>query len=259
MKILVTGGAGFIGSHVVDAYVALGHEVVVMDDFSSGRRENINQKAKVLAVDIRATEVDKIFEDERFDAINHHAAHIHVGRSVADPAHDAEINILGTINLMQAAVKVGTIKKVIFASTGGAMYGNKQTPFVETMMPAPLSPYGVSKRAAELYLNFYWEQYHIPFVALRYANVYGPRQNPYGEAGVVAIFCEQLLRGQRTTIFGDGKQTRDYVFVKDVVEANQQALTAKPVGVFNIGTGKETDVNEIYRLVAEALTSRLSP
>jgi len=249
MKVFVTGGAGFIGSHVVDAYVVGGHEVVVVDDMSTGLEENLNPKAKLIKLDVTDRGLDEIVESEKPELINHHAAHIHVGKSVEDPGFDAGVNILGTINLMQAARKAGTVKKVIFASTGGAMYGNKQTPFDESMMPQPLSPYGVSKRSAELYLNFYKEQWGIGYVALRYANVYGPRQNPYGEAGVVAIFCERLLSGQQPVINGDGKQTRDYVYVSDVVKANMLAGNLGVTGEINIGTTRETSVNDIYELV----------
>lgn len=252
MKILVTGGAGFIGSHVVDAFVKGGHEVGVIDDLSTGVKDNINPKSKFWQGSvIDADFVGKVINEFRPEILNHHAAHIHVGRSVEDPIFDATVNIDGTIILMQAALKVKTLKKVIFASTGGAMYGNKQTPFHEEMMPAPLSPYGVSKRAAELYLLFYEHLYRIPFVGLRYANVYGPRQNPHGEAGVVSIFARNFLKEKQPIINGDGKQTRDYVHVDDVVKANLLALTTQSSGVFNIGTGIETNVNTIFQMVRE--------
>lgn len=252
MKILVTGGAGFIASHVVDLYISQGHTVTVVDDLSTGVKENLNSKANFIQADIRSPDMHKILQTEKPEAINHHAAHIHVGRSVEDPAHDADINIIGLINLMQAAEKVGSVKKVIFSSTGGAMYGDQPTPFSETLMPAPLSPYGVSKRSGELYLNFYYHQHGIPYIALRYANVYGPRQNPHGEAGVVSIFCEKLLSGQQPVINGDGQQTRDYVFVSDVAQANLLALESTYVGEINIGTAIETDVNTIYHLVSKS-------
>ena len=250
MRILVTGGAGFIGSHIVDAYTAAGYEVGIIDDLSTGVKENINPKAKFWQGSITDTDfVDRVVREFKPEVLNHHAAHIHVGRSVTDPLFDATVNIGGTINLMQSLVKAGSCKKVIFASTGGAMYGNKQTPFTEEMAEAPLSPYGVSKRAAELYLGFYQEQYGIKFIALRYANVYGPRQNPHGEAGVVSIFSKNILQNKQPVINGDGKQTRDYVYVSDVVEANFKALQYNKSGIFNIGTGIEADVNEIFRLV----------
>src|SRR3989338_3006555 len=250
MRVLVTGGAGFIGSHIVDRYLAEGYDVAIIDDLSTGVKENINPNVRFY----QGTITDKEFaamvvEKERPEVLNHHAAHIQVGRSVADPVFDATVNIDGTINLMQALVKTGSCKKVIFASTGGAMYGNKQTPFTEDMMSAPLSPYGVSKRAAELYLGFYQEQYGIPFIALRYANVYGPRQNPHGEAGVVSIFSKKILKNEQPIINGDGKQTRDYVFVDDVVRANLLATDRDVTCVLNIGTSVETDVNKIFRLV----------
>lgn len=253
MKILITGGAGFIGSHIVDAYVDAGHDVAVLDDLSTGVRENLDPKATFYEGSVTDKQfVESIVNEVKPEVLNHHAAHIHVGRSVEDPLFDATVNIDGTINLMQALKDVGSCKKVIFASTGGAMYGNKQPPFTEDMMPAPLSPYGVSKRAAELYLGFYHEQYGIPFVALRYANVYGPRQNPHGEAGVVSIFSKRILKDKQPVINGDGTQTRDYVFVDDVVRANMLATTKDIQGAFNIGTSIETDVNEIFRLVNEA-------
>lgn len=253
MKILVTGGAGFIGSHIVDCYVNDGHSVAILDDLSTGVKENINSGATFYLGSVADGEfVRKVIEKEKPEILNHLAAHIHVGKSVSDPLFDATINIDGTINLMQALVKMGSCRKVIFSSTGGAMYGNKQTPFDEDMIPAPLSPYGVSKRASELYLGFYEAQYGIPYIALRYANVYGPRQNPHGEAGVVSIFAKNILEKRQPIINGDGKQTRDYVFVEDVVEANVSALQTEFSGFLNIGTTREVDVNMIFRLVNEA-------
>ncbi|MBI5357013.1 SDR family NAD(P)-dependent oxidoreductase [Candidatus Collierbacteria bacterium] len=250
MKILITGGAGFIASHVVDAYIANGHEVGIIDDLSTGVKENINPKAKFWQGNVADRDfVVKVVDEFQPQVLNHHAAHINVGRSVDDPKFDATINILGTINLMQSLVRYKSLKKVIFASTGGAMYGNKKTPFNEEMMPAPLSPYGVSKRSAELYLGFYHAQYGIPFVALRYANVYGPRQNPHGEAGVVSIFSKRILEKKQPVINGDGLQTRDYVFVEDVAAANLLTLNILETGAFNIGTSVETDVNSIFELV----------
>ena len=250
MKILITGGAGFIASHVADAYIANGHEVAVLDNLSTGVQDNVNPKARFYLGDISDSEfIDKTVSEFRPEVLNHHAAHIQVGRSVADPLFDATVNIDGTINLMQALVKTGSCKKVIFASTGGAMYGNKQTPFTEEMPEAPLSPYGVSKRAAELYFGFYQAQYGMKFTSLRYANVYGPRQNPHGEAGVVSIFAKNILENKQPVINGDGNQTRDYVYVSDVAEANLKVLQYNKSGIFNIGTGIETDVNRIFRLV----------
>ena len=250
MKILITGGGGFIASHIADKYIELGHEVAILDNFSTGVQDNVNPKARFYLGDISDSEfIDKTVSEFRPEVLNHHAAHIHVGKSVDDPKFDATINIFGTINLMQSLVKYKSLKRVIFASTGGAMYGNKQTPFNEVMMPAPLSPYGVSKRSAELYLGFYHAQYGIPFVALRYANVYGPRQNPHGEAGVVSIFSKRILDRKQPVINGDGLQTRDYVFVEDVTAANVLALETTGTGAFNIGTSIETSVNSIFELV----------
>lgn len=257
MKILITGGAGFIASHVVDSYLSQGHEVVVIDDLSTGVKKNINPRAKFIPADIREKRLKRIIVKEKPEVINHHAAHIHVSRSVENPQFDAQVNILGSLNIFSAAVAAGSVKKIIFASTGGAMYGNQQTPFTESVVPQPLSPYGISKLSTELYLHFFQEQYGIDYLALRYANVYGPRQNPYGEAGVISIFCENLLSRSQPVINGQGKQTRDYVFVSDVVEANNLALNSDEKGVFNIGTGIETDVNRVYDLVAKHLGSKV--
>lgn len=260
MKILVTGGAGFIASHIVDAYINLGHDVVIVDNLSSGRREFINKKAKFYKADIRDRDkIKDIFTKERPEVLNHHAAQISVRESVLDPINDAEINILGLLNLLEAGRKNG-VKKIIFASSGGVVYGEaKQIPTHEDYNPLqPLSPYGVSKLASEYYLNFYYTTYGIQYFALRYSNVYGPRQNPHGEAGVVAIFSLKLLNGEIPIINGDGKQTRDYVYVGDVVEANKIALTSSEGGVFNIGTGIETNVLEIYQNIKEITGSSVS-
>lgn len=257
MKILVTGGAGFIGSHVVDTFVADGHEVMVVDDMSTGVADNINPQARFIQMDIRSPELRELIKREQPEVIDHLAAHINVGWSVLRPEHDADVNIMGTINLLKGAEEAACVKQVIFASTGGAMYGHKPTPFDESMAPQPLSPYGISKRAAELYLYFFQEQYGITFTSLRYANVYGPRQNPHGEAGVIAIFFNALKDGKVPNINGDGRQTRDYVYVGDVALANKLALEKKVSGEFNIGTTIETDVNEIYRLVKEAAGSEV--
>lgn len=250
MKILVTGGAGFIGSHIVDRYIGGDHEVAIIDDLSTGVKNNINPRARFYQGSVADKNfVEEVIQKENPEILNHLAAHIHVGKSVSDPLFDATINIDGTINIMQALVKTGGCRKVIFSSTGGAMYGEQQTPFDEEMISAPLSPYGVSKRAGELYLGFYQAQYGIPYIALRYANVYGPRQNPHGEAGVVSIFAKNILENLQPIINGDGKQTRDYVYVDDVATANILALNIDVSGFFNIGTGIETDVNKIFQLV----------
>jgi len=253
-KILVTGGAGFIGSHVVDAYLAAGHEVAVLDNLSSGRREYLPERITFYEVDItEAGEVGQAISDFRPEVINHHAAHIQVGYSVVNPQFDANNNIIGLLNIMQTAKEIGTVKKVIMASTGGAMYGDQPVPFTESMQPQPLSPYGISKRSGELYLHFYAVQYGIPYVVLRYANVYGPRQNPHGESGVVAIFMEKILKGEQPVINGEGTNTRDYVHVKDVAQANVLALDYEQNGIFNIGTATETNANEVFQLVVKYL------
>src|SRR5258708_4319727 len=229
-KIVVTGGAGFIASHVTDAFVAEGHEVVVVDNLSSGKREYVNPKAKFIEADItNKDQMRSILEQERPDVLNLHAAHIQVGYSVENPQFDAKNNILGMLNIMQAAKDI-PVKRVLFASTGGAMYGNKQTPFTEEMREEPLSPYGISKRSGELYLNYYHEVYKIPYCVLRYSNVYGERQNPHGESGVVAIFMEMIAKGKTPIINGAGTHTRDYVYVGDVVDPNLLALSSDFVG-----------------------------
>lgn len=249
MKILVTGGAGFIASHIADAFIAEGNEVFILDNLATGFEKNINPKANFINSDICDKNLIKLFEKEKFDLVNHHAAQMDVRRSVADPEFDANTNILGTINLLQCAIKTG-VKKFMFASTGGAVYGEQRYfPADEEHITFPLSPYGISKLAVEKYIYFYSVQYKLNYTILRYANIYGPRQNPFGEAGVVAIFASKLLKGEQPTINGEGSQTRDYVFVKDVVKANLIASKDKENNIYNIGTGKETDVNEIFRLL----------
>lgn len=249
MNILVSGGAGFIGSNVADAFIAEGHTVIIIDNFSSGRDENVNPKAKVYRMDIQDAEVGKIFRDEKIDVLCHHAAQMDVRRSVADPKFDASVNVLGFLNLMEAGRNY-SLKKVLFSSTGGAIYGEQDHfPADENHPTRPLSPYGITKLVTEKYLYFYKEVYGIDHVILRYANIYGPRQSPHGEAGVVAIFTSKMLNGEQPVINGDGKQTRDYVFVGDVVKANVLALTYNGSNIFNIGTGIETDVNQIFRHV----------
>ena len=249
MKILITGGAGFIASHVADAYLELGHEVVIVDNLSSGNKANINPKAKFIEADITNKDrIQAIVREERPEVINHHAAHIQVGYSVKNPQFDAENNIMGLLNIMEAAKEI-PVKKVIMAATGGAMYGNKATPFNEEMKAEPLSPYGISKRAGELYLNYYHELYQIPFISLRYSNVYGPRQNAHGESGVIAIFTEMIAAGKAPAINGDGTHTRDYVYVSDVAKANVLALSSDFVGELNIGTQTEISTNEVFRKV----------
>lgn len=247
MKILVTGGAGFIGSHIVDAYVHEGHEVHVVDDLSSGTKKNVHPKARFHKLDIRNKSMEKLFKKERFDVVNHHAAQMDVRKSVADPSYDASINVLGGLNVFENARKYA-VKKIIFASTGGAIYGEQDSfPADENHPLRPLSPYGITKLTTEKYLYYYKTVHGLNSVILRYANIYGPRQNPHGEAGVVAIFADKMMEGKQPLINGDGKQTRDYTFVGDVVRANLLALKFEGSEIFNVGTGKENDVNTLFR------------
>jgi UDP-glucose 4-epimerase len=247
LKILVTGGAGFIASQITDALVNEGHQVVVLDDLSSGFEKNINPKAKFVKGNICDKElVEKLFSEEKFDLVNHHAAQMDVRRSVKDPAFDANTNIIGTINLLQNAVRY-KVKKFMFASTGGAVYGEQTYfPADENHPTQPRSPYGISKLAVEKYLYFYNAEYGLKYTILRYANIYGPRQNPFGEAGVVAIFSTKLLKGEQPVINGSGEQTRDYVFVGDVVKANLLTLNDTSNDIYNVGTGIETNVNQLF-------------
>ena len=255
MKIVVTGGAGFIASQIVDAYIERGHEVHILDDFSTGQQSNLNPKATVHRIDIAEAQTAKLIEQIKPEVLSHHAAQMDVRHSVADPAFDARVNIIGFINLLEACKNAGA-KKVIFASSGGAVYGEQEVfPAPESHATQPASPYGVSKRTGELYLSYYNQVYGMPYIALRYANVYGPRQSTMGEAGVVAIFLSMLLSGKTPIINGDGRQTRDYVYVADVVAANVAALESTFVGQINIGTGAETDVVTIYEHLREAIGS----
>jgi UDP-glucose 4-epimerase len=258
MKVLVTGGAGFIGSHVADALVARGYDVHVLDDLSGGRRENVRAEATFHELDIRSDEAADLVRKEKFDALLHLAAQMDVRKSVADPRFDADVNVLGALNLLEAG-RESRLKKVVFASTGGAIYGepdpavNDGGPQPESHPQRPLSPYGITKLVTEKYLYFYEQSYGIEYVALRFGNVYGPRQNPHGEAGVVAIFSERLLDGEQPVIYGHGEQTRDYVYVGDVVRAVLAALDHEGSEIVNVGTGLETSVNELFR-VLNALT-----
>jgi UDP-glucose 4-epimerase len=255
MKIVVTGGAGFIASQIVDAYIERGHEVHIVDDFSTGQQSNLNPKATVHRIDIAEAQTAKLIDQIKPEVLSHHAAQMDVRHSVADPAFDARVNIIGFINLLEACKNAGA-KKVIFASSGGAVYGEQEVfPAPESHVTQPASPYGVSKRTGELYLSYYNQAYGLPYIALRYANVYGPRQSTMGEAGVVAIFLSMLLSGKTPIINGDGRQTRDYVYVGDVVAANVAALESSFVGQINIGTGVETDVVTIYEHLREAVGS----
>jgi UDP-glucose 4-epimerase len=243
VRAIVTGGAGFIGSHVVDALVARGDEVLVVDDLSSGRRQNLNEHVRLAVADVRDRDaIDAIFDEVRPEACFHLAAQANVRVSVERPAHDADVNVIGTIRVLNAATRHGT--PVVFASTGGAIYGECDGPATEDAPRLPLSPYGTSKLAGEEYLALYNRLHGGAHTSLRYGNVYGPRQDPHGEAGVVAIFLGRLARGERPEVFGDGTQTRDYVYVADVVEATLAAST-HAAGVFNVGTGGETSVLEL--------------
>ncbi len=246
MKILVTGGAGFIASHIVDAYINQGHQVAIIDNLSSGKKANINPQAKFFHVDINSPKIPDIFSSFKPQILNHHAAQINVRVSVSNPKLDAKTNIIGFINLLQAAHHTNTVKHTIFASTGGAMYGDThQVPTPESHPPQPISPYGISKRTGELYLEYYHHIHRISYTALRYSNVYGPRQNAHGEAGVVAIFYSRTLHHQPFTINGNGSQTRDFVYVDDVVSANLLATKKCPIGIYNIATATQTTVNNL--------------
>ncbi|HEX5019103.1 MAG TPA: NAD-dependent epimerase/dehydratase family protein [Candidatus Binatia bacterium] len=257
MKIVVTGGAGFIGSNIVDAYLEEGHEVHILDDFSTGQKSNLNRKAELHEVDITDPRAARVIERIKPDAMSHHAAQMDVRHSVADPTFDARVNIIGFITLLEAAKNAG-VKKVIFASSGGAVYGEQDVfPAPEDHVTRPASPYGVSKRAGELYLSYYQQTFGLPYIALRYANVYGPRQSAKGEAGVVAIFLTLLLAGKTPVINGDGGQTRDYVYVGDVVAANVNAVSSSFVGAVNVGTGVETDVISLFQHLRRAVGSEI--
>lgn len=257
-NVIVTGGAGFIGSHIVDALVEKGRHVAVIDNLVTGRKENLNPKATLYKVDISDTKVKKIIKKESPDAIFHLAAQINVRESVKDPLFDASVNILGSLNIIEGLIGCGSAekRKIIFSSTGGAIYGDADlVPTPETYREFPLSPYGICKLSVERYLNYFNKITGLPYVALRYGNVYGPRQNSKGEAGVVSIFCDKMLIAEQPIINGDGKQTRDYVYVKDVVRANMLALESDKVDVFNIGTQKETDVNYLFNKIKDLLKS----
>jgi len=249
MKILVTGGAGFIASQIADAYIAKGHNVTIVDNLSTGFEENVNPAAKFVKLNIGDPGIVDLFNKEKFDLVNHHAAQMDVRKSVADPIFDANTNIMGTINLLQSCVKSG-VEKFVFASTGGAIYGEQEYfPADEVHPTSPVSPYGITKLTIEKYLYFYHLEHKLNYTILRYANIYGPRQNPFGEAGVVAIFINKLLRSEQPVINGSGEQTRDYVFVEDVVKANLLAVSEEQSNIYNVGTGIETNVNVIYNIL----------
>ena len=264
-RALVTGGAGFIGSHVADLYLEHGYDVTVLDNFASGRRENVPERARLAELDLTSAEAARLVREGRFDVISHLGAQIDVRKSVVDPMFDASINIGGTLNLVEAVRASKHPTRLIFSSTGGALYGDFVTPpNVEDFPKDPESPYGIAKLSAELYLAYYGRVHKVDTVALRYANVYGPRQDPHGEAGVVAIFCNRVLTGQPLTVFGDGSQTRDYVYVKDVARANLAAATRDlpaPAKLdargFNIGTGIETSVIELANALQKSAGSNV--
>lgn len=249
--ILITGGAGFIGSHIQDACLQAGYQVCVIDDLSTGFIDNVHDKAELLQVDIQnAEEVEQIFQDKKIDVVCHHAAQINVRHSVQDPQNDAEINVLGSLNILEASRK-HDVKKVVFASTGGALYGDtSNVPTSEEQILNPYSPYGISKLSVEKYLHYYYREYGLKYGILRYSNVYGPRQNEKSEAGVVSIFINKMLRNENPIIFGTGEQTRDYVFVEDIVKANMMLMqNIDACDVFNVGTGKETNVNQLFDII----------
>lgn len=247
MKALVTGAAGFIASHVVDLYLKNGYEVVIVDDLSTGRRSNLNPAATFYEMDIRDPKLAEVFEKERPDFVNHHAAQMDVRRSVVDPLFDASVNVLGSINVIECAKKYG-VKRIVYISTGGAVYGEPEyLPCDEAHPINPICQYGASKHTVEHYLYMYQINYGLNYTVIRYPNVYGPRQDPHGEAGVVAIFTGQMLKDQQVVINGDGEQVRDFAYVGDCARANLLALTANRNGIFNVGVNKGTSVNEIYQ------------
>jgi UDP-glucose 4-epimerase len=260
MKVLVTGGAGFIGSHVVDTYIKNGYQVAIVDDLSTGRKSNLNQEASFYQMDIRSPVIESVFEKERPDYINHHAAQMDVRRSVVDPLFDADVNIRGSLNLMENARKFG-IKRFVYISTGGAVYGEPvYLPCDEDHPINPICPYGASKHTVEHYLYMWMTNYGLPYTVLRYPNVYGPRQDPHGEAGVVAIFTGQMLSDKQVVINGDGEQERDFVYVGDCARANLLALENEGSnGIFNIGSEKGTTVNEIFNGLAEIMEYTKEP
>jgi UDP-glucose 4-epimerase len=260
MKVLVTGGAGFIGSNVVDLYIERGYEVVVVDNLSTGRESNLNPRAKLYKLDIRSSEITEVFERERPDYINHHAAQIDVRRSVTEPIFDADININGSINLLENARRVG-VRRFIYISSGGAVYGEPEyLPCDEAHPINPICPYGASKHVVEHYLYMYKEIHDLDYSVLRYANVYGPRQDPLGEAGVVAIFTGKMLAGEQVVINGDGEQTRDFIYVGDCAAANLMVTEGENVsGIYNLGSGVATSINEIFSTLKDVTAYQNPP
>lgn len=251
MKVLVTGGAGFIGSHLVDRLVQEGHEVIIVDNLVTGKRRNINRAARFYKLDVQSWRLERVFRNERPNVVMHLAAQMDVRKSVEDPMFDAQVNILGTLNVLQQAVKHG-VRKVVFSSSGGAIYGEQEIyPAPESHATRPMSPYGLSKLCGEQYLSYFQRSSGLQVVSLRYANVYGPRQDPEGEAGVVAIFIQKMLNNEQAVINGNGRQTRDFVFVEDVVEANLAVMGQDTQGTYNVGTGVETSINDLFRILIQ--------
>jgi|PlaIllAssembly_1097288.scaffolds.fasta_scaffold227442_2 UDP-glucose 4-epimerase len=255
MKVLVTGGAGFIGSHLVDRLIQEGHEVVVVDNLSTGKRRNLNRAARFFKLDIQSWRLERVFRNERPNLVMHLAAQMDVRKSVEDPIFDAQVNVLGMLNVLQQAIKHG-VRKVVFSSSGGAIYGEQEVyPAPESHVTRPLSPYGISKLCGEQYLSYYQRVSGLQIVSLRYANVYGPRQDPDGEAGVVAIFIQKLLNNEQAIVNGNGRQTRDFVYVEDVVEANLAVMGQEIQGTYNVGTGEETSINDLLRILVTHTSS----
>ena len=257
MKYIVTGGAGFIASHIVDKLIEQKNEVAVIDNLSTGKKENLNPKAVFYKIDIQDSKISEIFKKEKPDIVFHYAAQIDVRKSVENPIESAKTNILGSLNILENCRNFG-VKKIIFASSGGAIYGEtKIIPTPEGCPAQPISPYGIEKLVVENYLHFYKKEYGLDYLILRFANVYGPRQNSKGEGGVVAIFCAKLLDGSHPVVNGDGKQTRDFIFVDDIIKANILGLNKNESGVFNIGTGVETDINTVFEKLKEMFGSKV--
>jgi UDP-glucose 4-epimerase len=252
-NVLVTGGAGFIGSHVAEAYLRDGHRVVVVDNLSTGSRDRVPEGARFVEDDLTTMNLAALLREEKISVVNHHAAQIDLRASVRDPVRDAQINVIGSVKTFEACREAGT-RRVIFSSTGGAIYGEPEGERADESHPTnPVSPYGVAKLSVEKYLHFYRVEHGFQAIVFRYANVYGPGQNGKGEAGVVAIFAEKMLRGEAPRIHGDGEQTRDYVFVFDCVEANRRAVGSDASGVWNVGTGAETSVNRMESLIRRSI------
>jgi len=256
-KILVTGGAGFIGSHIVDRLISEGYLVSVIDNLSSGNKKNLNSKAKFYKTDICSSKISNIFKKEKPDFVFHFAGHIEARESAKDPIFDAKTNILGSLNILENC-HAYNVKKIIFASSGGEVYGDAfKIPTPELLSPNPISPYGIAKLAVEKYLYSYYKLFKIPYVVLRFGNVYGPRQNPNGEAGVIAIFISKILKKETLFIHGDGKQKKDYIFIEDAVNAVIRAFKKDFTGIVNVGTQKETSVLEILHKIKKMTNSNI--